>query len=104
MDSRPIPGSLLEQWVPFPDLGEIGQELDGVGITLGSLAGQLSWLESHPDAPRLQVPCWSGHVEESTRECMSKWDSKLVCLSLSLKINKNHPLKCIKVSQGAGYF
>ena len=43
---------------------------------------------------RIQQGCGfnlrSGHIQESTNECIKKWNNKLmsVCLSLSLKINK----------------
>ena len=52
-----------------------------------ALTGWLSWLEHGPHTPRLQVWSQSGHMQESTNECISQWSNKSMFLSFS-KINK----------------
>ena len=50
-----------------------------------ALAGQSTWLECCPDTPGFD-PC-SGHTQESTNGCISKWNNKLMSASLSLSFS-----------------
>lgn len=48
-----------------------------------SLDGYLTCLEHLPDLPNLLIGPLSGHVQEATSECVSKWNRSLfVCLCL----------------------
>ena len=47
-----------------------------------TLTGQLSWLEHRLDRSRLWVPSPSRHIQESTNECINKWNTKSMFLSL----------------------
>ena len=47
-----------------------------------ALAGWLSRVEHHPTHQGCRFDLWSGHVQESTNECIHKWNNKLMCLSL----------------------
>ena len=53
---------------------------------------QVAQLECQPDMPRLWVQCPVRAHTTSTNECISKWNNKWLCFSLSqslpLKINK----------------
>ena len=48
-----------------------------------ALARYLSWLEHHPNILRLKFDPWSGHIQDSTNECINKWNNKSMFLSLS---------------------
>ena len=62
-----------------------------------ALAGYPSWWECHPDMPRLRVRSPSRHVQESTNECINKWNKKLMFLSLTLPLSvSKKSLKIIK--------
>lgn len=60
---------------------------------ISALAGRLSWLQRHPVRPRLYVRSPSGHIQESTKECISKWENKSTFLSLSQKSIKQKKKK-----------
>ena len=51
------------------------------GGVLSRPGGWLSQLECHPDVLKGSSPCL-GHVEETPSECINKWDSKLLPISL----------------------
>ena len=52
-----------------------------------SLAGQLSWLEHHPDTPRLQVRALVRAHRRIKNKCINEWNNKSMFLSLPLPLS-----------------
>ena len=62
--------------LPLPSLSDTHDSHNALSEWLG-------WLEHRSDLPRLQVDTRSQHMQESTSECINKWNNKSMFLSLS---------------------
>ena len=63
-----------------------------------ALAGLLNWLEHYPYTKVTGFDPQSRHIEESTNECINKWNKKSVFLSLFLHphAKKSHFINIIR--------